>query len=100
LSANVQRSCTRGQLTARASALLFVTMISVGCSEQPTKPAVRAAWASVFEAAPVSSTATTSVRWNEIARRLVAAHKTNGPMASQVSGGNSGYLPCVGLAIQ
>jgi membrane-associated phospholipid phosphatase len=33
---------------------------------------------------PLSSTPTTSVRWNEIARGLVASHNTNGPMASRV----------------
>jgi len=84
MSPKAQRSSTAGPLMARAGALLFVTIISVGCSEQPTKPALRAAWASVFDVGAASSTATTSARWNEIARGLVASHNTNGPMASRV----------------
>ena len=60
------------------------TFIAVGCSEHPTTLARPLPSARAFVVAPASLTPTTSVRWNEIARSLVASHNTNGPMASRV----------------
>lgn len=70
----------------RISALVLVTLTSAGCSEQSsTAIRPRAAANALDDARPASpATPTTSVRWNEVSRTLVASHNTNGPMASRV----------------
>jgi membrane-associated phospholipid phosphatase len=79
-----QRTRTVRRLPGAARALVLTAMVSVACWEQPTTSAKRVALASALDAAPQSPTPTTSVRWNEIARGLVASHNTNGPLASRV----------------
>jgi membrane-associated phospholipid phosphatase len=60
--------------------VLLTTTVAAACSDSSTvaipirTPAFNAA---------ASITPTTSVRWNEIARTLVASHNTNGPLASR-----------------
>ena len=59
-------------------------MIVAGCSDHPTTIARLHPSTFAADAAPASRAPTTSVRWNEVARSLVASHNTNGPMASRV----------------
>lgn len=68
----------------RHAAALVSAVAATACSDHspvasPTHPLT-----SSFDASTKSSTPTTSVRWNEIARSLVASHNTNGPMAARV----------------
>ena len=71
----------------RRNALLLATIALPACSEHTTAAGPTHPLATTFDAAPASPASTqptTSVRWNEIARTLVASHNTNGPMASRV----------------
>ena len=71
----------------RRTALLLATVALSACSERTTVLGPTHPLATTFDAAPASTPSTqptTSVRWNEIARTLVASHNTNGPMASRV----------------
>ncbi len=67
----------------RRSVALVATTVAAACSERSTVASPVHPLTPKFNAAP-STTPTTSVRWNEIARTLVASHNTNGPMASRV----------------
>ena len=67
----------------RRITVVVAMLLVAGCSEQP-RLTQAGALRSAFDVTGVPSTPTTSVRWNEIARTLVASHNTNGPMASRV----------------
>jgi membrane-associated phospholipid phosphatase len=80
VSVNIPRSLAR-------TVLLAASLLSIGCSEQTTSAARVQPSRDRRDASQISPHATTptvSVRWNEIARTLVASHNTNGPMASRV----------------
>lgn len=85
MSAAIQRPIAKRRVTFRAGGLALLTIIAIGCSEQPASSARLSGPArNAADAEPRSSIPTTSVRWNEMARNLVASHNTNGPMASRV----------------
>jgi membrane-associated phospholipid phosphatase len=67
----------------RRTAALAAAIAASACSDHSTPATPTRPLTAEFDAAKVPS-ATTSVRWNEIARSLVASHNTNGPMASRV----------------
>jgi hypothetical protein len=75
-----------GQSTTRTALLALGTAAVVGCNDPITKPndltPQPAASASAEQRVTVASRA--SVLWNQTARDLVAAHNTNGPLASRV----------------
>ena len=70
----------------RQSTLLFAAITASACSERPLVAGPVHALTPTFDAAPAAAVPvqTTSVRWNEIARTLVASHNTNAPLASRV----------------
>jgi hypothetical protein len=67
----------------RRAIALAATCTAAACSDHATVATPTHALTTEFNAAK-SNAPTTSVRWNEIARSLVASHNTNGPMASRV----------------
>jgi hypothetical protein len=69
---------------SRLAAVVVPLSLVVGCSDQPHSTQPLAAQAATLDVARAPSSPTTSVRWNEIARNLVASHNTNGPLASRV----------------
>ena len=70
-------------VSPRLVAAIVATSAVFACSDQnhPTRPGLPANATDLVSA--TSATPTTSVRWNAIARSLVASHNTNGPMASR-----------------
>jgi len=73
-------SSTRHRLL---SAVVAGSLVAAACSEQSRLAEPRAAQVTADLARAISTTPTTSVRWNAIARSLVASHNTNGPLASR-----------------
>jgi membrane-associated phospholipid phosphatase len=73
-------SSTRHRLL---SAVVAGSLVAAACSEQSRLAEPRAARVSADFAHTISTPPTTSVRWNAIARSLVASHNTNGPLASR-----------------
>jgi hypothetical protein len=69
---------------SRRATVVLTLLLVAGCSEQPRLTQPLAPHAAAFDVARASETPTTSVRWNETSRSLVASHNTNGPMASRV----------------
>ena len=71
---------------SRRAAALVAAVAASACSDRASVVSPIHPLTARFDAssAAKSSPQTTSVRWNEIARALVASHNTNGPMASRV----------------
>ena len=72
----------------RIAALAVSAAAATACSDHPSVASPVHPLTESFDASSSSKTdaPTTSVRWNEIARGLVASHNTNGPMAARVYG--------------
>jgi membrane-associated phospholipid phosphatase len=83
MSIALQHRSTARRLTVCTVALVLATIVSVACAELATSSTTHSASAGTLDADRRPSTPSTSVRWNEIARSLVASHNTNGPMASR-----------------
>jgi membrane-associated phospholipid phosphatase len=71
---------------SRRAAALVAAVAASACSDRASVVSPVHPLTARFDASSgaKSSPQTTSVRWNEIARALVASHNTNGPMASRV----------------
>lgn len=73
-------------VSSRVAATFLASFLVVGCADQNRLAEPRASRVPVDASRSATEAATppTSVRWNEIARSLVASHNTNGPLASRV----------------
>ena len=69
---------------SRLAASILLASLVAGCSDQSRLTQPRPSSPVIDLTRLSSATPTTSVRWNAIARTLVASHNTNGPMASRV----------------
>ena len=70
---------------SRIAAGILASSVIVACSDRSThlaEPRISHPATDLIRGA-LASTPTTTVRWNEIARLLVASHNTNGPLASR-----------------
>jgi len=76
------------KILCRSAAFFATVAVGSACSDHPAVASPIHPLTGSFNSsgAAKSTTPTTSVRWNEIARTLVASHNTNGPMAARVYG--------------
>jgi len=81
-----REAVVRHRISAATVGLLVAAVISTACADQRESVArIAAPVAALFRPIDASaSDANVSVQWNGVARSLVAAHNTNGPLASRV----------------